>query len=323
MTDPQHVARPSRTDPSLLISAPTSAELRPALELLLAVTTTPESSGQVDALLQAAERNEISLAGVLVARSPHPRGRLVGAVMAICQPDGTAHVWPPVLTSHAPAELALELAIICRDWIAQSGARLAQCLTATDNEPAQQLLEQAGYEPLTELVCWQHDLDELPLTNWPGPCACLEYSAATAARFTAVIQQTYVGSQDCVQLQGRRSAADSLIAYQLVAHAESRSWKLYHQGDEDIGVVLCADHCDQRMWELLYLGVVPKFRHRRFGLALLTHTLHAACDAGTDGLFLAADSANEAAANLYERTGFVVGFRQQIHVWFPPARVGF
>lgn len=322
MTISQHLTWLSHGDPSIQISAPTATELRPAVQLLLADASTPESFEQVDALLQAAELGEISLAGVFVARYVGVSGPLLGAVMAICQPDGTAHVWPPAVSPIAPSALALELAVTCREWVRQSGARLAQCLTAIDNHLAQRLLEQAGYEPLTQLVCWHHDLDDIPVTSWPGPCSCREYTASNAARFIAVIQQTYVGSQDCVQLQGRRSAEDSLTAHELVARAESRSWKLYHQGDEDIGVVLCADHCDQRMWELLYLGVVPKFRHRRFGLALLTHTLHTARAAGAEGLFLAADSANKAAANLYERSGFAVGFRQQIHVWFPPAPVG-
>lgn len=296
------------------ITVPTAAEIRTALELLLGRIPSDDLAAQVDSLLASASRGEVSLAGLQVARQ---QGKIVGAVLAVCQPDGTAHVWPPGVAADAPSDTGLALTKACRDWVDHSPATIAQCLTQLEDHAAHRLLEQAGFEHLTDLACWQHHLDEVPHAPLPDGCEALEFSLENAAQFEHVMEQTYDGSQDCPALHGRRTARDSLAAHQLAADAKSRLWKLYRCDDDDVGVVLCADHRDQRMWELLYMGVVAKFRQQGFGLAMLCEALLDAQEAGAEGLFLAADDANEAAANLYEACGFSIGFRQRIHVWFP------
>lgn len=296
------------------IAVASLAERRPALHLLLGRIPADELSEQVDALLASTARDEVSLEGLLVARH---QGDLVGAALSICQPDGTAHVWPPGLAADAPPDTGIALANACRDWIAQSPATIAQCLTPLEDHAAHRLLEQVGYKHLTDLVCWQHDLAEVPHAPLPEDCEILQFSPENAVQFERVMEQTYDDSQDCPALRGRRTARDSLHAHQLAADSESRLWQLYRCGDEDVGVVLCADHRDQRMWEVLYLGVVTKFRQQGFGLAMLCEALLDAKDAGAEGVFLAADDANEAATNLYVACGFSIGFRQRIHVWFP------
>lgn len=300
----------------LTIDIPAADEIRPALERLLGRGEIQDLALQVDALLTAAHSGEVSLEGLRVARI---NGQIVGAVMAVCQPDGTAHVWPPTLDFHAPRETDVALATACRDWVAQSGATIAQCLTALDDHATQQLLERVGFERLTELACWQHELVDIPHAPLPEHCEVIQYSPETVDAFERVIEQTYAGSQDCLALRGRRSAKDCLAAHQLAADAETRLWQLYRCGSQDVGIVLCADHRDQRMWELLYLGVVNNYRQQGFGLAMLCEALWNARDAEAEGLYLAADVANIAAANLYTACGFSVSYRQQIHVWFPAA----
>lgn len=308
---------PGRLRPHQVVPA-LSAELRPALELLLEHVPIAERAGQVATMLEAVGQGEMSLAGLLVT---HREGVLVGAVLAVCQPDGTAHVWPPRIVPAEPVETAVLLLEACCRWIAAAGATMAQCLTQLEDRASQQLLEQVGFERLTDLACWQHTLEEIPHAVLPDDCEPVPYSPENAAVFERVIQATYVGSQDCAALSGRRSARDSLRAHELVANAESRHWQLYRCGDEEVGVVLCADHRDQQMWELLYLGVVTKFRQQGFGASLLSEALWDAHEAGAEGMFLAADDANEAAAKLYDACGFSIGFRQRIHVWFPAGQV--
>ena len=297
------------------ITTPGLTEIRPALQLLLDRAGSQDVTEQVDSLVAAAARGEMSLDGLRVAKS---KDDIAGAVFAVCQDDGTAYVWPPSVTADASPDLALALAVACRDWVARSQATMARCLTQLDDRVAQQLLEQVGFESLTDLVCWQHDLDEIPHGPTPEHCEVVHFSPDQTARFQRVMQQTYEESQDCTALRGRRSAGDSLASHQLAADVGSRRWQIYQCADDDVGVVLCADHRDQRMWELLYLGVVKKFRRQGFGLALLCDALWNAKEAGAEGLFLAADDANGAAANLYAACGFFVSYRQRIHVWFPP-----
>lgn len=296
------------------ISRATIDELRPALELLLAAADNEELTAQVDEFLAGVDRGQISLDGLLVARVGNA---VVGVVLAICQPGGTAHVWPPRVVANEPPETATALAAACCRWLACSGAKMAQCLTQLEDHPSQQILEQAGFERVTDLACWQHTLEEIPPAVLPEACDVETFSAANSADFERVMEATYIDSQDCVALRGRRSARDNLTSHELVADAGSRHWLLYRRGDEDVGVVLCADHRDQQMWELLYMGVVPKFRQRGFGLALLCAALRQARDAGAEGFCLAADDANDAAAKLYAACDFSIAFRQRIHVWFP------
>ena len=305
---------PVSRDPQIEITAPTIAETRPAVELVLEGTPGDDLATQVDAFLAAVDQGEVSLAGLLVARR---QDAVVGAVLAVCQAGGTAHLWPPRLVPDEPIETAHALATACCEWVATSGAKMAQCLTQLEDNASQQILEQAGFERLTDLACWQHPLDEIPHAVLPEDCDAIPHSPEIAQDFERVIKETYIDSQDCSALHGRRSARDSIAAHELDANAESRHWLLYRCGDEDVGVVLCADHRDQQMWELLYIGVVPKFRQQGFGLALLCEALWDAQEAGAEGLFLAADDANEAAAKLYDACGFSISFRQRIHVWFP------
>lgn len=298
------------------MNAPAIAELHLVLDMLFEIPGT-DIIEQRESFLAAADRGEVSLDGLRVARVS---GQIVGAVLAVCQPDGTAHVWPPRLTANAPPETGPALAQACCQWIEGSGVSMAQCLTRLDDHAAHQLLEHLGFEGLADLVCWQHDLEDIPVAIWPEACETVGFSQLTDEHFERVIQQTYAGSQDCPRLHGRRSARDSLTAHQLAANDDSTHWRLYRRGAEDVGVVLCVDPPDQRMWELLYMGVVPKFRQRGFSLAMLCETLLQARNAGAQGVFLAADAANDAAANLYVACGFLEDFRQRIHVWFPPPR---
>ncbi len=302
--------------PQIEITAPTIDEIRPAVELVLEGTPSDDPVAQIDTFLAAVERGEVSLAGLLVVRR---HTVVVGAVLAVSQPGGTTHVWPPRLVPDEPIATAHALAISCCRWVAASGAKLAQCLTQLEDHASQQILEQVGFERLTDLACWQHTLEEIPHAALPDDCDVVEYSLENAVDFERVMQATYIDSQDCAALHDRRSARDNLTSHEFVANADSRRWLLYRCGDEDVGVVLCADHRDQQMWELLYMGVVPKFRQQGFGLAMLCEALWDAQESGAEGLFLAADDANDAAAKLYAACGFSIGFRQRIHVWFPSA----
>ena len=295
------------------IDVASATEARVALELVFE-RAAEDVDAEVDSLLASAETGEVSLDGLFVA---HAGGMLVGAVLAICQPDGTAHVWPPALAANVPDPVADMLMRACRDWIQSSPATIAQCLTQLDDHSAHRILAKVGFEHLTDLACWQHALDEIPHGPLPEDCDIVLFSPEHSHRFESVMEDTYDGSQDCPALRGRRTARDSLAAHQLAAGPESRLWKLYCCQGEDVGVVLCADHRDQQMWELLYIGVVTKFRQLGFGLAMLCEALLDAREAGAEGLFLAADDANKAAANLYIACGFSLSYRQRIHVWFP------
>ncbi|MDB5387783.1 MAG: hypothetical protein JWM11_3429, partial [Planctomycetaceae bacterium] len=196
-----------------------------------------------------------------------------------------------------------------------SNARLAQCVTPIESRQCHELLETVGFEALTQLLCLQHLLVDIPHAPLPDDCEFTLYSEETADRFELVMRETYASSQDCQGLQGRRTAAECLASHRLAGSFDPALWQLFHVLGEDMGIVLCADHRDQQVWELLYLGVTPKFRKQGFGIALVSDALWSARISGAEGVLVAVDASNIAAKSLYETCGFEERFLKQIHVW--------
>ena len=193
--------------------------------------------------------------------------------------------------------------------------KLAQSLTARDDRPTHVLLESVGFRPLTSLACWKHELVDIPHAPLPDECDVTTYSEELAPRFEALMRVTMEQSADCVGLQGQRSAAECLSAHRHASQFDPTLWQIFHIENEDVGLLLCADHRDQRMWELLYVGVAPKFRKQGLGLSMVSDMLTSAQISGADAVLVAVDDSNSAAKSLYEACGFHAGFQKQIHVW--------
>jgi GNAT superfamily N-acetyltransferase len=302
------------------ITPATAAERRGALELVLRAVadSVSEANGQADDLMESCEQGETSLEGLFVARQD---SEIVGVGLVILQADGTAHVWPPAVSDIHSCDPATAEAIrhrigeFCVNWLSRSRARLAQCVTPVDRVDCHQFLQSIGFESLTELLCLQHQLVDIPHAPFPDDCETTGYSEDLAGRFESVMRETYASSQDCQGLQGRRTAAECLAAHRLSGSYDPALWQIFHVGGEDMGIMLCADHRDQRTWELLYLGVTPKFRKQGFGMALVSDALWHARVSGVETALVAVDASNIAAKSLYEMCGFQERFRKQIHIW--------
>lgn len=298
----------------------TRAEQQWALELVLrqVAESDTESAVQAQELLASARTGQVSLKGLFIGTSD---AECIGAGLAILQSDGTAHVWPPAVvnseTRTAAENLAIQksLATFCLTWLTRSGARLAQCMTPIDRVDLHFILQSVGFEPLTQLDCMRHELIDIPNIPLSDDCECTEYSDEIAGRFETVMQQTHAESQDCQGLQGRRTAAETLAAHRLAGAFDPALWQLCQVLGEDMGIMLCADHREQHIWELLYLGIIPKFRNQGFGLALVSDMLWQAQISGAESVVVAVDASNVAAKSLYESCGFQSQFLKQIHIW--------
>jgi GNAT superfamily N-acetyltransferase len=305
---------------SVTITRANVTEQRAALEIVLRSVSDSdlEAAAQAEDLLESCAQNELSLDGLCIGKSGD--GTIVVGLV-ILQADGTAHVWPPALSKpssngsiHAQHVLQ-QVAVYCLDWIKQSKAILAQCVTPIQRRDCHELLQSVGFEPLTELLCMEHTLQDIPHAPLPDDCEATSYTESDAPRFEAVMRAANAVSQDCKALQGRRTAAECLAAHRMASSFDCELWQLYHVSGEDMGIVLCANHGNQRMWELLYLGVVPKFRNQGFGIALVSDALSMAQVSGAEAVCVAVDASNFAAKSVYEMCGFQERFRKQIHIW--------
>lgn len=93
----------------------------------------------------------------------------------------------------------------------------------------------------------------------------------------------------------------------------SGSWaQLICEGNSTLGFSLCRRAGLEA--ELLLVGVVPSYRSKGIGNALLQAAFDAASGIGIDTMFLEVRDGNQAAQQLYERAGFVaVGRRRDYY----------
>jgi ribosomal protein S18 acetylase RimI-like enzyme len=152
-----------------------------------------------------------------------------------------------------------------------------------------------------------------PDTGGP-PLTSIGFDPQHPERFEQVLERTYLGSRDCPALNGTRTAAEALAGHRLAGEFDPARWRLYQAGGSDVGILLMAAHAEQRMWEVVYMGLVPEARGRGYGRAMLLDGLRAAAAAGQAGMFLAVDKSNEFAVRLYESLGFARVGEQAVHL---------
>src|SRR5688500_10126831 len=145
---------------SITVTSAQPHERAEALSLLYSRHPRAEQVARVDDALQAARHREISLQGLLVARS---EGRIAGVLLAVFphQGAGTAFVWPPVFpqgVSNAEAVADALLQEVGRR-IDDSGAALGQCLLEQAEQAQSGMLARNGFTHAAELVYLERPLD--------------------------------------------------------------------------------------------------------------------------------------------------------------------
>ena len=138
------------------------------------------------------------------------------------------------------------------------------------------------------------------------------YSSDAADRFAAVVERTYVGTRDCPRLDGVRPIGEVLDGYRAVGRFDPARWLVVAMRGNDVGCLLLADHPPHKLWEIVYMGIVPEARGNGFGLAVTRHAQWLAGKAGAERLVLAVDAANEPAIKGYAAAGFAGWDRRSV-----------
>ena len=138
------------------------------------------------------------------------------------------------------------------------------------------------------------------------------YSSAASRRFEAIVEQTYLDTRDCPRLDGTRPIDEVLEGYRAVGQFDPAHWLLARQEGHDIGCLLLAEHRAHRLWELIYMGIVPAARGHGWGLAISRQAQWLARQGGAERLVLAVDAANEPALKGYAAAGFVAWDRRSV-----------
>jgi len=297
----------------LSIIVPSSSPVQEAaLRFLYGGLPREQREAQVAETLAAAGRNELSLQNLLMALEGE---RIVGAVLAMVRPGGAGFLWPPVVRAGSGAgEISLALLESVARRVDGQGVVFTQCLLDPDDAGGRATLDRGGFPHATDLIVLSKSLQEsLPESAARGLSAVC-YTEALHGQFAKVAECTYAQTLDCPALARLRGGEESLESHRATGQFDPNAWRLYRLGDQEIGILLLAEHPDRDTWEVTYLGVVPEARGRGYGRAILDEGLALAKRSGRSAIEIGVDVANVPARRLYLGRGFEEVRRFGVHL---------
>lgn len=245
--------------------------------------------------------------------------RLCGAAWAQRQTGNYAIFWPPQLAVDEPTQTAFLLAeAVIRDLDA-AGIDLAQSLLADANDEHVAVLQHIGFQHSADLLYLTCESTRFPTAEPIAREIEFAESAATERdRLARVIEATYEDTKDCNALDGARSIADVISGYRATGVFRPQNWLFVQYDGEDVGVLLLADHRPARHWELMYMGLMPRWRGRGWGRQIVQYAQSLARGANVERILVAVDAANQPAVDVYRSTGFEIWDRRAVFLRFPP-----
>ena len=244
-------------------------------------------------------------------------GHLCGAVWGQRQPGNTAILWPPQILPSEGESTALGLAQIAVRHLDRAGIAISQVLLPAQDTQATRLLTSVGFVHLADLLYLTCEAERFAANPLNRPTLrFLTYDPSQRDRLMRLIERTYEGTLDCPRLNGIRRMEDVLDGYQATGVFRNENWLIFVDGAQDVGVLLLADHPSAGHWELVYMGLVPEARGRRWGRQITQHAQSLARRAHVERIVLAVDAANEPAVALYRDSGFEAWDRRSVHVRF-------
>ena len=279
------------------------------LGLVMSKLPEPLRSRHQSDTLESFRRGEFSAAGLLEAREPRRGGDLLGAIWTQLQPGRVGNLWPPQMATQpdvyfSPARIAERLIEAAVELSVAGGSRMVQALLETDAGQTADQLRRAGFKPVADLLYLVSRWSTFPTAP---PAEQIEFEPistgpAAEERLAAILEKTYTGSLDCPALNGVRPVAETLAGYRSVGRFDPSRWLLVRHAGQDVGCLLLSEH-PERVWELIYMGLAPEFRGRRWGLEITRHAQWLAREGGAARLVVAVDATNGPAIRRYAAAG--------------------
>jgi len=240
-------------------------------------------------------------------------GKLVGAVWLQPQESGVTFVTGPQLAEGEPEASCPPLLRRALDTLDAQKSSLAQSLTESAESPAAIGLRGAGFEEVAVLLYLVSLRESFPKEEPCGDFDLEAYGENGAARLAALLEQTYIGTLDCRDINDDRSPHDAIQGYLATGNSAGRWWRFVRAADCDVGCLLLGDFPNFQQLELIYVGLIPEVRGHGFGRELVRWTQWLAGSLGRERLVCAVDEANAPAVAMYAANDFHVWQRR--HVW--------
>lgn len=211
--------------------------------------------------------------------------QVLGVMGVIPQPGGTGLVFPPEIeAADDPEDVERRLIEAALIRLQRAGSSFAQLVLGLAERPRAVPFEKRGFVHLTDGLMLTRDA----LMSPPGTddrltgrvCNPMEDEPLLVSLIAAVNQ----GSLDCPELDRWRTPKQLFDGHLAATQSHRSSWMVYSSHGSNVGLSITMDGNDDGAWELLTFGVVPEFRGRGWGLAILDivaskmPVVHAACD---------------------------------------------
>lgn len=237
------------------------------------------------------------------------------AVWVQPQPGQTAQLWPPLSTSRAAANL-VRAAV---NWAAEQELQIVQAVIDTEDQETAALLRNNGLPRLADLLYLNVPVTaEMPQ---PAPAAgppSLSFEAIgplPSARLERLMSLIEDRSLDCPGLQGILSPSQAIEGFRRQGQFAPEHWCVLRYHGEDAGALLMTTHPQIESFELMYMGIVPRWRGHGLGARLIEEAMRRAGAAGAKLVLLSVDATNQPAIRLYEQAGFRLYGRRTLYAW--------
>jgi ribosomal protein S18 acetylase RimI-like enzyme len=262
-------------------------------------------------------------------------GELVGLIRVQILPGRSAVIAAPRMLTDASTDTAVSFLEAVLHALKTHDVQVVQALVKDVHSAEAQLLTAAGFQHAADLEYLVSLANVFPASPPTGELKFRAYTEHEHAHFAALVERTYVDSQDCPAAAGLRAIDDVLAGYrgsavfesakenpaqwsaqgnpaQWSAQGNPAQWIIASNDGADVGCLIIADEPDHNQSELMYIGVVPEARSRGLGLSLVRYAQWMTRTAGRSRLVLAVDAANDPAIAMYTAAGFITWDRQSV-----------
>ncbi len=281
------------------------ADLRQqALQLALR-TMAPEQAAPLAASLERLADKGINVFATLWVAVADDQ--LVGATWVQPMAGKVATLWLPQFVEEATSDDAKQLASGALDASRQLPIDVIQTLIDPAAGAEGQLLTDLGFQSLATLqfLHWEIASAKKAVAEVDARLTLVPRAGDDPALLKQMLADSYVETLDCPRLDGVRQLADTIEGYQSVGEYRPELWSIVKWQGEPAGVLLVSPYREADHWELVYMGLAPRFRGLGLGRQLLEAVRREGRAAGAAQILLAVDMANWPARRIYNEVGFV------------------
>jgi mycothiol synthase len=291
------------------------AELRAeALALVLCELAPSLRRAVAGGLLDIEDVAEFGNESLFVARRA---AEIRGAAWGQRQSGNIVVFWPPQLVAGEDAKTAYRIAEAVTAAIDETAAEMMQVFLSAPSAETVKVLQHVGFCHLADLLYLTAEASRFPLAAPDSELEFVPYDGTQRGRLTELVGRTYEGTLDCRDLEGVRDLENVINGYQGTGVYRPENWLFVRNGDEDVGVLLLADHPKGRHWELMYTALVPEARGRGWGRQITRYAQWLARGANVERIVVAVDAANLPAVAMYRDSGFESWDERSVYVRVP------